>query len=68
MANEFFRAYGADVAITLTPGAQGRMEVYVEGEKVFDKLEEGIYPDLSRVRQMKVVIQSKLEAVLTPAD
>jgi len=68
MANEFFRAYGPDVAITLTPGAQGRMEVYVEGEKVFDKLEEGIYPDLSRVRQMKKVIQSKLEAVLTPAD
>ena len=68
MANEFFRAYGPDMGLTLTPGAQGRMEVYVEGEKVFDKLEEGIYPDLSRVRQMKKVIQSKLDAVLTPAD
>ena len=68
MANEFFRAYGPDMGLTLTPGAQGRMEVYVEGEKVFDKLEEGIYPDLARVRQMKKVIQSKLDAVLTPAD
>ena len=68
MANEFFRAYGPDVAITMTPAAQGRMEVYVEGEKVFDKLEEGIYPDLSRVRQMKVIVQAKLDALLTPAD
>ena len=68
MANEFFRACGPDMGLTMTPGAQGRMEVYVEGEKVFDKLEEGIYPDLTRVRAMKKIILAKLEAVPTPAD
>ena len=68
MANEFFRAYGPDLGLTMTPGAEGRMEVYVESEKIFDKIEEGIYPDLTRVREMKKVIQAKLDEVLTPAD
>ncbi len=68
MANEFFRAYGPDIGISMTPGAQGRMEVYVEGEKIFDKLEEGIYPDLTRVRAMKKDIQAKLEAMPVAAD
>ncbi len=69
MANEFFRAFGADAAISMTPRANGRMEVYVDGEKIFDRKEEGnIYPDLARVRQMKARIQEKLNAVATPAD
>ena len=70
MANEFFRAYGPDAAITISPRGQGIMEVFVDGEKVFDKKAEGnIYPDLARVRKMKEVITeriSNLEPV--PAD
>ena len=51
MANEFFRAYGGDAAITISPRGQGIMEVFLDGEKIFDKKAEGnIYPDLSRVR------------------
>ena len=69
MANEFFRAFGGDVAITLTPGGHGRMEVYLDGEKIFDRKEEGnIYPDLGRVREMKKVIQEKLTPTGVPAD
>lgn len=69
MANEFFRAYGGDVGISLTPGANGRFEVYLDGEKIFDRKEEGnIYPDLSRVRKMKEVIKAKLETVKAAAD
>jgi predicted Rdx family selenoprotein len=69
VANEFFRAYGGNVAISLTPGANGRFEVYLDGEKIFDRKEEGnIYPDLSRVRKMKQVIQAKLETVAAAAD
>lgn len=69
MANEFFRAYGGDAAVSLTPGANGRLEVYLDGEKIFDRKEEGnIYPDLSRVRKMKEVIKAKLEAVKVAAD
>ena len=64
MANEFFRAYGADAAITISPRGQGIMEVFLDGEKIFDKKAEGnIYPDLSRVRQMKEVISAKIANV-----
>ncbi|MCH8224555.1 MAG: Rdx family protein [Chloroflexi bacterium] len=69
MANEFFRAYGPDAAITITPRGQGIMEVFLDGERIFDKKAEGIYPDLSRVREMKKVIAAKIaDLVPTPAD
>ena len=64
MANEFFRAYGGDAAITISPRGQGIMEVFVDGEKIFDKKAEGnIYPDLGRVRKMKEVISSRIANV-----
>lgn len=64
MANEFFRAYGGDAAITISPRGQGIMEVFLDGEKIFDKKAEGnIYPDLGRVRKMKEVISSKIANV-----
>jgi predicted Rdx family selenoprotein len=64
VANEFFSTFGGDVAISLTPGANGRFEVYLDGDKIFDKIEEGnVFPELKRVREMKKAIQSKLEAV-----
>ena len=69
MANEFFRAYGPDAAITITPRGQGIMEVFLDGERIFDKKAEGIYPDLTRVREMKKVISAKIaDLVPTPAD
>jgi predicted Rdx family selenoprotein len=64
VANEFFSTFGGDAAISLTPGANGRFEVYLDGEKIFDRKEAGnIYPDLSLVRKLKEVIKAKLEAV-----
>ena len=64
MANEFFRAYGGDAAITISPRGQGIMEVFLDGEKIFDKKAEGnIYPDLARVRKMKEVISAKIANV-----
>jgi predicted Rdx family selenoprotein len=71
MANEFFRAYGPDVAVTISPRGQGIMEVFLDGEKIFDRKAEGIYPDLARVREMKEKISAKIasvEGVPTPAD
>lgn len=72
MANEFFRAYGPDAAITISPRGQGIMEVFVDGEKIFDKKAEGnAYPDLARVRKMKEVITERIAAadqVAVPAD
>ena len=70
MANEFFRHYGKDVAIAISPRGQGIMEVFFNGERIFDKKGEGnIYPDLKRVREMREIIDAKVEALEpTPAD
>ncbi len=71
MANEFFQAYGPDVAVTISPRGQGIMEVFLDGEKIFDRKAEGTYPDLARVRKMKEKISAKIasvEGVPAPAD
>lgn len=69
MANEFFRTFGPDAAISLTPGSNGRFEVYMDGEKIFDKKEEGnAFPELSKIRALKKVIQAKLDAMPAAAD
>jgi predicted Rdx family selenoprotein len=68
VANEFFRAYGPDAAISLTPGANGRFEVYLDGEKIYDKKEEdNVFPNLARIRKLKEVIQAKLDSLATAA-
>ena len=69
MANEFFRAYGPDVSVAISPRGQGIMEVFLDGERIFDRKAEGIYPDLSRVREMKKVISAKIDSLVgVPAD
>jgi predicted Rdx family selenoprotein len=66
MANEFFRAFGGDAAISLTPGANGRLEVRLDDELIFDKkTEDNKFPDLGRVREMKKVIAARLESLET---
>jgi predicted Rdx family selenoprotein len=65
VANEFFRAFGPDVGISLTPGANGRFEVYLDGEKIWDRKEAGnVYPDLTIVRKLKTVIKEKLDSLV----
>jgi predicted Rdx family selenoprotein len=65
VANEFFRAFGPDVGISLTPGANGRFEVYMDGEKIWDRKEAGnVYPDLSIVRKLKGVVKEKLDSLV----
>ena len=70
MANEFFRHFGPDVSLAISPRGQGIMEVFVDGERIFDKKGEGnIYPDLARVRKMREVIAERIaNAVAVPAD
>ena len=61
MANEFFRSDApGDVAIKMTPSNKGRLEVYLNGEKIFDRKEAGAFPDLSKVNELKLVIAEKL--------
>ena len=66
MATEFFAEGGSKVAITITPGDSGVLEVHAGGEKIFDKAVEGKHPDLTRVNMMRVVIIQKLAAMKQP--
>jgi len=70
VANEFFSTFGGDVGVSLTPGANSRFEVYLDGEKIYDRmLEEGKpMPDLIKLRQLKKVVQAKLDSIPAAAD
>ena len=69
MASEFFAEGGKDVAIKITPGGAGSMQVYGDGDKIFDKMEDdGQMPTLPRVKEMRAIIRDRLGALVTADD
>jgi predicted Rdx family selenoprotein len=63
MATEIWHDFGEDAPVTLIPVGSGRLEVYANDEKLFDrKAEGGAYPDMKRVRAIKAEIRKRLEA------
>ena len=61
MATEFFRSDApGDVAIKMTPSHRGRLEVYLDGDKIFARKEAGAFPDLSKVNELKMAIAEKI--------
>ena len=61
MATEFFRSDApGDIAIKMTPSDKGRLEVYLDGEKIFDRKESVSFPDLGKVNELKMAIAEKL--------
>ena len=69
MAAEIFAEGGNDVAIKITPGVGGVLQVFVDGEKIYDKKDEdGKFPTLPRVKQMRAVIRDRLAAGVAVAD
>ncbi len=51
------------MAIVLTPGGGGVLEVKMSGEVVFDKASEGgKTPDLYRVKDIKAELSRRIEA------
>ena len=61
MATEFYRSDNpGEVAIKMTPSDKGRLEVYLDGDKIFDRKEAGEFPDLSTVNELKMAIAEKL--------
>lgn len=69
MATEFFAEGGKDVSISITPGTAGILQVFVDGEKIFDKAEEGGQtPHLNRVKEMRAFIKDKLSAAVAADD
>ncbi len=62
MATEFWRSQEpGDIAIKLTPADAGRLEVYLDGDKIYDvKDENRVYPNLTRVNELKMVVAERM--------
>ncbi len=59
---EFWRSQEpGDIAIKLTPADAGRLEVYLDGDKIYDvKDENRVYPNLTRVNELKMVVAERM--------
>ena len=65
MATEIWHEFGADAPVTIIPVGDGRLEVTANGETLFDrKAEEGIYPEMKRVREIKKLIKQRLQTAV----
>ena len=63
MATEIFAEGGKDVAITMTPGVGGVLQVFADGDKLYDRADEdGQFPNLPRVKEIRAQIRQRLEA------
>ena len=63
MATEIFHEFESDAPVTLIPVGNGRLELYANGEKLFDRKEEGgAYPDLRRIRALKQEIKKRINS------
>jgi predicted Rdx family selenoprotein len=64
MATEIWHEFADDAPVTLIPVGSGRLEVWADGDKLFDrKAEGGAYPEMERVRQIRQQIRQKLQTV-----
>ena len=69
MVNEFVAEGGSDVAITVKPGVGGVLHVFVDGDKIYDKVEEDNQtPHLNRVKELRAVVRSRLDSLVAVAD
>jgi hypothetical protein len=62
MATEFWRSQEpGDIAIKLTPADSGRLEVHLDGDKIYDVRDENrVYPNLTRVNELKMVVAERI--------
>jgi predicted Rdx family selenoprotein len=64
MATEIWHEFADDAPVTLIPVGDGRLEVWADGEVLFDRSAEGgAYPEMERVRQIKQQIKQKLQTL-----
>ena len=69
MVTEFFAEGGGEVAITVTPGENGILQVFADGDKIFDRADEGgKYPDLTRVKELRAAIRERLAEPVAADD
>ena len=58
-----------ETSIALTPVGDGRFEVYLDGEKVYDRKEAGegdFYPSIRVLRKIRPLLKERLEAAVVP--
>ena len=48
------------MAVTLTPVGEGRLEVILNGDTIFDRRATGAYPTLPDVREMRKAVREKV--------
>ena len=63
MATELADGHIKETDITLTPVHEGRFEVYINGEKVYDRKEAGEKDFLPSLRQIGQAKQALREAI-----
>ncbi len=64
MATEIWHDFGDEAPVTLIPVGSGHLQVFANGEALFDrKAEGGVYPEMRRIRQIKQEIRKRLEAL-----
>ena len=69
MVNEFVAEGGKDVAIEVKTGVGGVLQVFVDGDKIYDKSEEGGQtPHLNRVKELRAVVRSRLDSLVAADD
>lgn len=61
IGNELNQAFGDELAITLTPVAEGRLEVYLEDSLIFDRESAGHYPNFEDITRLKIDIREEIE-------
>ncbi len=69
MATEFSAISVGDVAVTITPGVAGILQVFVDGDKIYDKKEEDNQtPHLNRVKELKAIVKDRLGVAVAADD
>ena len=61
IANELNESFGKDLAITLTPVSEGRLEVYLEDSLLFDRETAGHYPNFEDITRLKLEVREEIE-------
>ena len=61
MAAEFLSSHNpGDIAITITPADKGRLEVYIQKEKVYDCKDEKAMSDYNKIKELQMLVIEKL--------
>lgn len=67
LATEFWGEFKGNLGVQLTPVDEGRLEVLVDGDMLFDrKAEGGAYPEMTKVREIKRALRERREGGAGP--